>query len=153
MYKADLANIRKFWSSSFLLERKIVRLISVSSVYTILFLLPMDYIEDGSDLLGLLLHLCFLMIHIKKKFRQSSPSLSTCLGGLNNYFVAIFTSSCTHINNSFLHKLFKLSFALRRSQWPCGLRRRSATASLLRLWVRIPPGAWMSVGRVLCVVR
>ena len=28
-----------------------------------------------------------------------------------------------------------------RSQWPRGLRRRSAAARLLRLWVRIPPGA------------
>ena len=31
-----------------------------------------------------------------------------------------------------------------RSQWPRGLRRRSATARLLRLWVHIPQGAWMS---------
>ena len=31
------------------------------------------------------------------------------------------------------------------SQWPHGLRRRSAAARLLRLWVTIPPGAWMSV--------
>jgi hypothetical protein len=46
-----------------------------------------------------------------------------------------------------------------RSQWPCGLRRGSAAARLLGLWVRIPPGAWMSVcceccvlsGRGLCV--
>ena len=30
-----------------------------------------------------------------------------------------------------------------RSQWPRGLRRRSTAARLLRLWVRIPPGAWM----------
>ena len=45
-----------------------------------------------------------------------------------------------------------------RSQWPRGLRRRSTAARLLRSWVRIPPGAWMSVccdgcvlsGRVLC---
>ena len=42
--------------------------------------------------------------------------------------------------------------------WPRGLRRRSASACLLRLWVRIPPGAWMFVccecrvlsGRGLC---
>jgi len=27
-----------------------------------------------------------------------------------------------------------------RSQWPRGLRRRSAAARLLWLWVRIPPG-------------
>jgi len=33
----------------------------------------------------------------------------------------------------------------RLSQWPRGVRRRSAAAHLLRLWVRIPPGAWMSV--------
>ena len=45
-----------------------------------------------------------------------------------------------------------------RSQWPRGLRRRSTAARLLRSWVRIPPGAWMSVccecfvlsGRGLC---
>ena len=32
-----------------------------------------------------------------------------------------------------------------RSQWPRGLRRRSTAARPLRLWVRIPPEAWMSV--------
>ena len=45
-----------------------------------------------------------------------------------------------------------------RSQWPRGLTRRSVAARLLRLWVRIPPGARMFVcceccvlsGRVLC---
>jgi hypothetical protein len=45
-----------------------------------------------------------------------------------------------------------------RSQWPRGLRRRSAAAHLLRSWVRIAPGAWKFVcceccvlsGRVLC---
>ena len=45
---------------------------------------------------------------------------------------------------------------MRRSQWPSGLRRRSAAALLLRLWVQIPQAAWMSVvsvvlsGRGLC---
>ena len=37
-----------------------------------------------------------------------------------------------------------------RSQWPRGLRRRSAAARLLRLWVRIPPGACVSVVSVVC---
>ena len=45
-----------------------------------------------------------------------------------------------------------------RSQWPRGLRLRSAAARFLRLWVRIPPGAWKFVccecrvlsGRGLC---
>jgi len=32
-----------------------------------------------------------------------------------------------------------------RSQWSRGLRRRSAAASLLELWVRMPPGAWTFV--------
>ena len=39
-----------------------------------------------------------------------------------------------------------------RSQWPRGLRRRSATDRLLRSWVRIPPGAWMFVCCDCCVL-
>ena len=39
-----------------------------------------------------------------------------------------------------------------RSQWPRGLRRRSAAACLLRSWVRIPPGAWMFVCCECCVL-
>ena len=39
-----------------------------------------------------------------------------------------------------------------RSQWPRGLRRRSVTARLLRMRVRIPPGAWMSVCCECCVL-
>ena len=39
-----------------------------------------------------------------------------------------------------------------RSQWPRGLRRRSTAAGLLRLWVRIPMGAWMSVCCECCVL-
>jgi hypothetical protein len=37
-----------------------------------------------------------------------------------------------------------------RSRWPRGLRRRSAAARLLRLWVRIPAAAWVSVVSVVC---
>ena len=39
-----------------------------------------------------------------------------------------------------------------RSQWPRGLRRRFSAARLLRLWVRIPPGAWMFVYCECCVL-
>jgi len=39
-----------------------------------------------------------------------------------------------------------------RSQWPRGLRRRSAAVRVLRLWVRIPPGAWMFVCCECCVL-
>jgi len=39
-----------------------------------------------------------------------------------------------------------------RYQWPRGLRRRSAAARLLRLWVGIPPDPWMSVCCERCVL-
>ena len=39
-----------------------------------------------------------------------------------------------------------------RSQWPRGLRRRSLAARLLRLWVRIPLGAWIFVCCECCVL-
>ena len=39
-----------------------------------------------------------------------------------------------------------------RSQWPRGLRRRSAAARLLGLWVRIPPGSRISVSCDCCVL-
>ena len=39
-----------------------------------------------------------------------------------------------------------------RSQWPCGLRRRSAVARLLWSWVRIPPWAWMLFCCECCVL-
>jgi hypothetical protein len=38
------------------------------------------------------------------------------------------------------------------SQWPHGLKRWSAAARLLRLWVRIPPVAWTSVCCECCVL-
>ena len=38
------------------------------------------------------------------------------------------------------------------SQWPRGLGRTSLAARLLRLWVRIPPGAWMFVCCECCVL-
>ena len=55
-------------------------------------------------------------------------------------------------------KLIPSHYVQSESQWPSGLRRRFAAARLLRLWVRIPQGAWMSVcfecclssGRGLC---
>jgi hypothetical protein len=44
-------------------------------------------------------------------------------------------------------------FNFSRSQWPRGLRPRSAAEHLLGPWVRIPPGAWMFVLYSVCVVR
>ena len=39
-----------------------------------------------------------------------------------------------------------------RSQWSCGLRRKSTAARLLRSWVRNPPEAWMFVCCECCVL-
>jgi len=39
-----------------------------------------------------------------------------------------------------------------RSQWPRGLRLRSAAARLLRSWVRIPPWTWKFVCCECCVL-
>ena len=39
-----------------------------------------------------------------------------------------------------------------RPQSPRGLRRRSVASRLLRLWARIPPGAWMCVCCECCVL-
>jgi hypothetical protein len=50
------------------------------------------------------------------------------------------------INISFCNTFF------RRSQWPRGLRRGSATVRLLELWVRIPLRTWMPVSFVYCVL-
>ena len=55
--------------------------------------------------------------------------------------------------------VFYLTILQNRNQWSCSLRRGSAVAGLLGLWVRIPPGTWMSVcceccassGRDFCV--
>jgi hypothetical protein len=51
-------------------------------------------------------------------------------------FLAVLNCSCT----------FDVRWILgSRSQWPRGLLRRSAAARLLKLWVRVPPGAWISL--------
>jgi hypothetical protein len=56
---------------------------------------------------------------------------------------------------SIIRNFCQIEHEMFRSQWPCALRRTSSAARLLRSWVRIPPGAWMSVccvlsGRGLC---
>ena len=67
-------------------------------------------------------------------------------------------SNCPkHVENKFEKWVHLVGF-ISRSRWPRDLRRRSAAARLLRLWVRFPPGAWMFVccvcfvlsGRGLC---
>ena len=50
------------------------------------------------------------------------------------------------------HKITTQNNWICRSQWPRGLRRRSEAARLLRLLVRIQPGAWLFVYCECCVL-
>ena len=51
-----------------------------------------------------------------------------------------------------LINLIPLILLMCRSQWPRDLRRRSLAARLLRLWFRIPPGAWIFLCCECCVL-
>jgi len=48
--------------------------------------------------------------------------------------------------------VFRSRRRIGRSPWPRGLRRGSAAARLLGLWIRILPGTWMSVFCENCVL-
>ena len=62
---------------------------------------------------------------------------------LTGGFLLLIRRPIIYVYNNYL--IYMYYILNRQSQWPCGLRRRSAAARLLRLWVRIPSGAWMSV--------
>jgi hypothetical protein len=95
---------------------------------------------------------------------HSVGSLHTCNIAESN--LARVTTSFKTINYFFelywFKQLFSVSFLIYnnkvtyifkcRSQWPRGLRRGSATTRLLRLWVRIPPRAWMFFSCECCVL-
>ena len=82
-----------------------------------------------------------------------------------NYLIKKKTSQCLHLRQRNYvteikagelceecktRKFIWITSKGRRSHWPRGLRRRSSAARLLRLWVRIPAGAWMFVVSVVC---
>jgi hypothetical protein len=76
-----------------------------------------------------------------------------------NFFCVYVRYNVNIINvHAYIYTYMYLYIYICRSQRPRGLKRRSATARLLRSWVRIPPGAWMFVccgcwvlsGRGLC---
>jgi len=64
------------------------------------------------------------------------------------YFVYVRACVCVCVS-PFL--IYKHQVLYCRSQWPRGLRRRSAAARLLRSWFRITPGAWKFVCCESCV--
>ena len=53
--------------------------------------------------------------------------------------------------NLYVNNIRNVNFNPYRSQWLHGLRRRSAAPRRLRMWVRIPPGAWTFVYCECCV--
>ena len=58
------------------------------------------------------------------------------------------TGCANHMHH--MYTLWKIYIS--RSWWPRGLRRGSAAARLLGLWVQIPPGAWTPVSCGCCVL-
>ena len=58
-----------------------------------------------------------------------------------------------HLNYNTVSNYNRHNVKFRPSQWPRGLRRGSAAARLLGLWVRIPREAWMFVSVVCCQVE
>ena len=78
---------------------------------------------------------------------MNCSTTSTCLSWA--YMYVHYLQSHGNRTICFLFSLTNTQFG--RSQWPRGLRRRSTAARLLRLWVRIPPEAWMFVCCECCV--
>ena len=62
------------------------------------------------------------------------------------------TGDWRKLYNEKLHEFYWSVNTVRRSQWPNGLRRGSTAARLLKLRVRIPSGAWMSLYCECCVL-
>ena len=89
-------------------------------------------------------------------FPVRDADFRNAIGRLNNPNLLAFMTfqaliSKVRIILIILH-FFKVCLYYCRSQWPRGLRRRSAAARLLRSWVRIPPGAWRFVCCKCCVL-
>ena len=73
--------------------------------------------------------------------------------GSTHIFRRLVIITLSHSNSHLISNIYyRYKFVCCRSQWPCGLRRRSTAARLLRSWVRIPPGAWMFVCCECCVL-
>jgi hypothetical protein len=78
------------------------------------------------------------------ELHESSPIFTSCLSKVR-FIIRPLTGSRLPHDFSFYYVIWGHYARSCRSQWPRGLRRLSAAARLLGLWVRIPPGVWMSV--------
>jgi hypothetical protein len=66
--------------------------------------------------------------------------------------VKSYTKKTGRDENKICLKFWREFHGVGRSQWPHGLRRRSAAALLLGLLVRTPPGTWTSVSSECCIL-
>jgi hypothetical protein len=78
--------------------------------------------------------------------KQFSCTLVGRIKGFDKLFILVSTHKIDE--NEAIYNYVSEMFC--RSQWPRGLKRRSAAARQLRSWVRILPEAWMFVVRVVC---
>ena len=99
-------------------------------------------------------YLCLTTIRPSLHITDRLLLFPTALASVQSRFSHSETSKHTHMP----HNLYNSKEDHSRSQWPRGLRRRSAAARLLGLWVRIPLWAWtfdcceccVLLGRGLC---
>ena len=85
-------------------------------------------------------------------FHQGRSLVKTEAENVAYTAVHIYQITRCHIQRTDVGKYSFVNRTISRSQWPRGLRRRSLAARLLRLWVRIPPGAWKFVCCECCVL-
>ena len=130
--------------------------VNLSSVFMVQF-------PNFSLLLLVLLLLLLLLVGEREGGRAISHTgcrvgNSTTKLGNTNVASAVTQNPCTWTQVGWLPCLYRLHVfpagkkKTCRSQWPSGLRCGSAAARLLRLWVRILPGAWLSVCCECCVL-
>jgi hypothetical protein len=81
-----------------------------------------------------------ILLYIWHSFRAFTETLANVKPG--HYYQSC---RCQNLHNSRHHELEIPKSVYSRSQWPHGLRRRSADTRLVRLWVRMRPVVWMSV--------
>ena len=85
--------------------------------------------------------------HMLKTANRPDKPHNNVLKLLTSRFGQIISFQKTQLNihNRLYIYITFIMLSKSQSQWPRGLRRRSAAAPLLGLWVRIPPRSWMFV--------
>jgi hypothetical protein len=100
----------------------------------------------GVDIAGCFSLAAFCCIRLQNPLAYVSQTKGRAFSG--SYHVVVATKSLVNRTARRLGECIVYC----RSQWPRGLRRGSAAARLLGLWVRIPPVTWMSVSCKCCVL-